>query len=89
MRANELPLDHTEQAADGGTHGVDGTFFGFGVEQWAGVYPLLQIILHLLFDVFCGAPGNLDAARVFEPRQLDWPTAIGASFLALKRGESA
>lgn len=41
VRAEELPLDHAEQAANSGAHFIDGTFFGFGVEQGAGVYPLL------------------------------------------------
>ena len=89
MRAEELILDHAEQAADGRSHLIDGTSFGFGVEQWAGVYPLLQVILHLLLDSLCGASGSLDAAHIFQPRQFDRPATIGAAFLALKRGDCA
>ena len=56
VRAEKFALDYAEQAADGGSHGIDGTLFGFGVTQWAGVYPLLQVILHLLFEGAWNAP---------------------------------
>ena len=89
VRTEEFALDYAEQAADSRSHGINGTLSGFGVKQRAGVYPTLQVILHLLFDVFCGASGSLYATRIFQSRYDDRSAAIVAALLALKGGKPA
>ena len=84
MWAEQLPPYHAKQAANGWPHGVDGALFGFGVKQRAGIYPSLEVILHLLPDIFCGSPRSLYAAHILQPRDHDGPATIETPLLAFE-----
>lgn len=82
MRTRHPLLDHTEQSADGRSHGIHRAAIGFSVKQWTAVIAALETGLHQRLNIRLASAGGLDRPVIFQSRHLDRAAAIGAAGLA-------